>query len=60
MKVRLLQAWKIWPEGHEFPDMPPNVASDLIRRKIAEEVAVVEVPARKRAGMRAGRDYVTR
>lgn len=61
MKVRLIQPWKIWSPGHEFPDMPPNVAGELIRRKIAEEVAdLVVQSARRRAGMRADRDYVTR
>lgn len=61
MKVRLIQAWKYWGVGHEFPDMPPNVATDLIRRKIAEEVAeIVVAQPRRRASMRAGADYVTR
>lgn len=55
MKIRLIQAWKIWSIGHEFPGMPDNQASELIRRGIAEQ----DKPVR-RVGMRAGRDYVTR
>lgn len=39
MKIRLKQAWKIWPIGHIIPDIPANQARSLIARGVAEEVA---------------------
>jgi hypothetical protein len=64
MKVRLLKAWKGWGPDHVFSDMPANVAGELIRRGIGDEVAdlrdAVAPPRRRGAGMRAGEDYVTR
>lgn len=62
MKIVLKQAWKQWGVGHVFTDMPPNQASELIRRGIAEE-AVDGKPRTRRArgtGMQAGLDYETR
>ncbi len=62
MKIRLLKPWKIWSTDHVIPDMPDNVATDLIRRGYAESVPDLRdtVAPRKRPGMRAGADYVTR
>lgn len=37
MIVQLKQAWKTWPIGHVFTEMPGGVARELIRRGIAEE-----------------------
>lgn len=36
--LRLKQAWKVWPVGHIIPEMPANMARNLIDRGIAEEI----------------------
>lgn len=38
MKIRLKQAWKTWPVGHVFTEMPANQARLLISRGIGAEV----------------------
>lgn len=63
--IRLLKPWKCWSIGHVIPDMPPNQASLLIDRGIAEHVRRAKKPAAVTATgatevMRAGNDYLTR
>ncbi len=60
MKVRLTQPWKVWSTGHVFPDMPDNLAMELFRLHRAELVTDEPRQRGKSAGLRAGRDYVTR
>ena len=38
MKIEVIKAYKVWPKGHIFTDMPANVAATLIARGFVREV----------------------
>jgi hypothetical protein len=57
--IRLTKAWKRWPVGHVFTDMPENQAEALMARGIAEHAAAAaRSPVRE--AMAAGKNYITR